>query len=1205
MSKLQMRVLYGLRSDVSGNAHFITDDEVLYVVGNGLALHNFTQNRQRLVRLPDRNRVNLLAISPNKKLAALCESGEHPVISIYDLSTLKRKKILGIPNDPSGSIRGFACVSFSYDSKYLAAVTSENQSMLFYNWEKGKIESSIELSNSQLPSSRVSSINCNPADTAIIALGGPFCFKFLTLSETLWRPYGFSKADNLHVTSLTWLNSDRLLAGTLDGRILYLENGELRNVFKVHETVYMNMKVRDENAAQVSSSGGPADHSQAVLCLLTFVRGFAFAHGYGNVVVFEKDGPHKYTKRNLYSVPQQVSKLASDELYKVNSLSTNPSCDKILVTTGWAQLFYAKLWGPDILSEPEPKPMATMGHQLHHGPIGGLSTCTWKSHIVTFGTEDRSVRMWDYETGGLVMAKQYQEDISCVVLHPSGLFCLIGFSDKLRFMSVLLDDFQAIRHFPIRACRIAAFSTAGHLFSAVNGNIIHIYSTIDFNLRFLLKGHTELIKNVVWGPEDTKMYSIGSEGAIYEWNTITGQRASEVVLKNVTLNGIVLSADGVTAFCISGDGRIHEIRDSMVVRVYHFRNIEPSHIAMSKDDALVYVTYPGGFVASLDYPLVDPIELTEYRLHDADVSQMALSYDEHALITTGLDGTISFWRVTYAYGTATTSIRDMLYLEQILISREDLSVKVQTIKDLYSRVKEQETEHAYKLRQMMLQHNDTVREIHSGYCEAIEELRDKIDKLEEDHANEINSINVEIASTRKAHEEEIRNMEISYDAKLIVEYDKYGAFEKKNNEMRRDFEGRLKQQAEEYQAKLEETIANFEARLDEKDRQLRESHEENAQSTHVHEIIKTQIEDDADREIIELRASYEAQLQQQREQELKLKGEAGVLRRKYEDAQKDLADCKWHWQNLRNDYAELKARKEELDKEVSELEAEAVQREATIVARGERIRDLEMANDELDKIRFVLNHRIGELKAQIEPRDALIAELKGKVADMELELLGMNRASQRQELKVYEMREKLSSAKREIQHEKHRRKMCQERLKRMRVDLLDAAALINEPTALKNTIIKLYQRYSDQAQFLREHQADVDVQSEFAKQRDHLENTIALLKKQLNLCSSTVDPQATRVFEDNMELLSEMSGLRDELKSAQRHIADMECLLGLKGRDTSPLEARAKLAKAVHGNEDLERTYNEQMQECKRVVEGLRVNLERLMLEKDTDDVHE
>ena len=66
MTKLQTRVIYGLRTDIEGNAHYITDDEVLYVVGNAMAIHNFTQHRQRLIRLPDRNRVNFMTISPNK-----------------------------------------------------------------------------------------------------------------------------------------------------------------------------------------------------------------------------------------------------------------------------------------------------------------------------------------------------------------------------------------------------------------------------------------------------------------------------------------------------------------------------------------------------------------------------------------------------------------------------------------------------------------------------------------------------------------------------------------------------------------------------------------------------------------------------------------------------------------------------------------------------------------------------------------------------------------------------------------------------------------------------------------------------------------------------------------------------------------------------------------------------------------------------------
>ena len=57
---------------------------------------------------------------------------------------------------------------------------------------------------------------------------------------------------------------------------------------------------------------------------------------------------------------------------------------------------------------------------------------------------------------------------------------------------------------------------------------------------------------------------MGSEGAIYEWDSSSGNRISEVVIKGVTLNGIILSSDGLAIYCISSDGRIHEIRDNEV-----------------------------------------------------------------------------------------------------------------------------------------------------------------------------------------------------------------------------------------------------------------------------------------------------------------------------------------------------------------------------------------------------------------------------------------------------------------------------------------------------------------------------------------------------------------------------------------------------------------------------------------------------------------
>lgn len=63
---LQTRVFYGLRTDIASNAHYVTDEEILYPVGNALAIHNVLQYQQKLIRLPDKYQANFICISPNK-----------------------------------------------------------------------------------------------------------------------------------------------------------------------------------------------------------------------------------------------------------------------------------------------------------------------------------------------------------------------------------------------------------------------------------------------------------------------------------------------------------------------------------------------------------------------------------------------------------------------------------------------------------------------------------------------------------------------------------------------------------------------------------------------------------------------------------------------------------------------------------------------------------------------------------------------------------------------------------------------------------------------------------------------------------------------------------------------------------------------------------------------------------------------------------
>lgn len=66
ITSLQSRVIYGLKTDIISNAHYISDSEILYPVGNVIAIHNIPQYEQKLIRLPDKQQINIIAVAHNK-----------------------------------------------------------------------------------------------------------------------------------------------------------------------------------------------------------------------------------------------------------------------------------------------------------------------------------------------------------------------------------------------------------------------------------------------------------------------------------------------------------------------------------------------------------------------------------------------------------------------------------------------------------------------------------------------------------------------------------------------------------------------------------------------------------------------------------------------------------------------------------------------------------------------------------------------------------------------------------------------------------------------------------------------------------------------------------------------------------------------------------------------------------------------------------
>lgn len=83
----------------------------------------------------------------------------------------------------------------------------------------------------------------NPSDSNLVVLVGNQLFRMLACAENAWRQFGFSKADQINIGCAAWLTQDRLLAGTVDGKIMAFENGELKAVYTVSELNILNFKV--------------------------------------------------------------------------------------------------------------------------------------------------------------------------------------------------------------------------------------------------------------------------------------------------------------------------------------------------------------------------------------------------------------------------------------------------------------------------------------------------------------------------------------------------------------------------------------------------------------------------------------------------------------------------------------------------------------------------------------------------------------------------------------------------------------------------------------------------------------------------------------------------------------------------------------------------------------------------------------------------
>ncbi|XP_074859320.1 cilia- and flagella-associated protein 57 [Carettochelys insculpta] len=1095
--------IFGLRSRVANSVCYFDEQIIIYPSGNSCVKYHLEQKWQKFIPGSEKSQGMLaLAMSPNRHYLAISEIiQEKPAITIFELSSVpcKKRKVLSAFDFP---VHEFVSLAFSPDSKYLVAQTGPPESNLAYwMWEKQRMMAIVK-----------ADIQNNP-----IYQSGDL--RWETSIECREPPSEVVKDELAH-------ESESLVE------------------FPTASSPDLSSEMLCEDVSQQQAS------LPQVSAIAAYSKGFACSAGPGVVLLFEKtEEKEGYRENREIRIPQD--QLSSDpnqsDKQEVTCMCFSPSEEMLLISTNKNQLYIFTMSSADIIKG-EPAHFEYLHFPLHSAAITGLDTCIRKPLIATCSL-DRSVRIWNYETNTLDLYKEYQEEAYAISLHPTGLYVLVGFSDKLRLMNLLIDDIRTFKDFTVRGCRECTFSNGGHLFAAVNGNVIHIYSTTSFENVNNLKGHNGKVRSVIWSTDDNKLISCGTDGAVYEWSLLTGKRDTECVLKSCSYSGVAMSPDAKIIFAVGSDQTLKEISDSSILREVPSFDVTYTAVVVSHSGRMVFTGTSVGTIRSMKYPLPVHKEFNEYQAHAGPITKMSITCDDQFLLTVSEDGCLLIWKVYDKEGRGLKREKEVGYAEEVLITKTDMEEKTQVMLELKTRVEELKMENEYQLRLKDMTYNEKMKELTEKFIQEMESLKTKNQVLKAEKEKQELQYQEQLSELMEKQSREIQDLESGNNQKLLLEYEKYQELQVKSQRMQEEYEKQLHDMEESKNQALEELTEYYEAKLQEKSTLLEEAQDDARQQLREFEETKKQIEEDEDREIQEIKIKYERRLREEKESNLRLKGETGIMRKKFSSLQKEIEERSNDIETMKMEQQKLQNIIKSLEKDILGLKREIQERDETIQDKEKRIYDLKKKNQELEKFKFVLDYKIKELKKQIEPRENDIKEMKEQIQEMEGELERFHKQNMQLELNITELRQKLKATDREMHKEQQKERDMEALVKRFKTDLHNCVGFIQDPKKLKEGIRELYNKYVQQADMVEIVGVDTDLQQEYTRQREHLERNLATLKKKVVKESEIHRADNVRIMQENVSLIKEINELRKELKVTRTQVHDLQSALGLNRKN--------------------------------------------------------
>ncbi|KAJ1339895.1 hypothetical protein BSLG_005430 [Batrachochytrium salamandrivorans] len=1024
------------------------------------------------------------------------------------IAAVNHKHVFGLNGDVKGNIayldeqtiirntgaNEFISIGLSADSKYLVTQTGAPDWMLHYwSWEKSKTFASVKVANlsekfaSQQQNSpqsitggpqgagkdskehilglAVCQVSINPSDCTQICCIGNGIFKLFRYQEGSLKAMGTQKFDSKNFTAHAWTSDEKVIVGTEDSKIYVFEaNGDL--------------------TAEISHMYERGPTPRPIHYITSFSKGFIIGCSGGMAALYERTEELSNAGISAVTISQNTSHVggtvaqqggSSKDIYRrsreftvmddtsqITSMTVSPSEDTLLCTTDSCQIFISSLSNAEVKGE-EVK-FDQLSQPFHHGQITGMDTCIRKPLIVTCSS-DKSVRVWNYLEMTSELVKYFPEEAFSVSIHPSGLYILVGFSDKLRADFPMEDNIlQQFMETPFKYIQ--------------RGTLKILEISKDIMAKF---------DRFFWTADDSRIITAGVDGAIYDWS-----------LRDISGgSGIVVDSQIVL-----------EIESDCIL----------TQVALSHSGRMMFTGTNNGLLRAMKFPLgSESKDFQEHHGHSSAITKIRVSYDDQYLFTTSEDGCLYIFKIFDRDGRSIKRERDIVYADEILVTKSDLEEKNSLMSDLKTRVEELKMENEYQLRLKDMNFNEKIKEVTEKFMQEIEALKItstvlRTDKEEETRHEE------EMAKEKSRHSNELMELENAHNSKLMAEYEKYQELQISTAELQEQWEKQMREIQHTKDRALDDLTKHFEAQLKEKQLEIDKLQDEMKRQLQNFERISIETEQDADVEVLELKHRYEKKLKEEREIVLRLKGENGIMRKKFNTLQGEIDTHKGEITKMYNEEKKLHSVIKSLEKDISGLKKEIQERDETIQDKEKRIYDLKKKNQELEKFKFVLDYKIKELKKQIEPREQDIQGMTQQIKDMNVELDHYHRANADLDLAISDLKLKLKAAEKEVATERSKVNSGVALIRRFKIDLSETVQYVQEPKLLKTSLKRLYQKYCKESSLATD-PIEVDIQQEYSRQREYLERTVASLRHKTAKDQAIHRSDNVRIMQENVTLI--------------------------------------------------------------------------------------